>query len=328
MIRVCFLLLCCTFFTTASVRAQKVRISADNEAIMRAQQDTLQILAEKIVRGRDEATRQQANDSFIPRLVRALKTPASFYFRFDSLKTISVQYPADSAFRIFSWGVEQETTFFRHYGAIQMRTEGGELKLFPLFDASDYINNPDTITSNKNWYGCLYYKVLHRRYFNKDYYTLFGWDANNIRSQKKMIDMLTFKEGEPVFGGPFFSFAEDTIPKKARNRFILEYKKEATISLSYNPEMDMIVYDHLISETNQPSKPSTFVPDLDYEGFKWKAGKWVHIEKVFHDALPQGKVPVDQPLNQRQKRMTNPRTAEEINESIQDSKKPKGKKQK
>ncbi|ACU60579.1 hypothetical protein [Chitinophaga pinensis] len=327
MIRTCFLLLCCTFLSYTGLQAQKVRISPANEEVLRKQQDSLQVLSDLILRGRDEAIRQNANDRFIPKLVQALKTPYSFYFRFDSLTTISIQYPADSAFRIFTWGLEQETSFYHHYGAIQMRTEGGELKLYPLFDRSDYINNQDTITNNKEWYGCMYYKVQHRRYFNKDYYTLFGWDANNIRSQKKMLDMLTFKDGEPVFGGPFFSFAEDTIPKKTRNRIILEYKKDATISLSYNPEMDMIVYDHLISETNQPSKPSTFVPDLDYEGFKWKAGKWMHIEKVFHDALPQGKVPVDQPMNQKQKRMMDPRTAEDINEGLQQPKKPKGKKQ-
>jgi hypothetical protein len=290
---------------------------------MRSQQDSLQILSELILRGRDESTRQDANDRFIPKLVQALKTPHSFYFKFDSLTTISIQYPADSTFRIFTWGLELETSFYHHYGAIQMRTEQGELKLFPLFDDSDYMNNTDTVAGNKNWYGCLYYKVLHRRYFNKDYYTLFGWDPNNVRSQKKLLDMLTFKEGQPVFGGPYFSFAEDTIPKKTRNRFILEFKKDATISLSYNPEMDMIVYDHLISESNQPSKPSTLVPDLDYEGFKWKAGKWMHIEKVFHDALPPGKLPVEQPMNQKQKKMTKPRTAEEINEEILETKKPK-----
>ena len=324
MIRACLLLLCCTFFLYTGLQAQRTRISPANETAMRSQQDSLQILSEAILRGKDEATRQQANDRFIPKLVQALKTPYSFDFKFDSLTTISIQYPADSTFRIFSWGLEQETSFYHHYGAIQMRTEGGELKLFPLFDYSDYMNNTDTIANNKGWYGCLYYKILQRRYFNQNYYTLFGWDANNFRSQKKLLDMLTFKDGQPVFGGPFFSYMEDTIPKKTRNRFILEFKKDATISLSYNPDMDMIVYDHLISETNQPSKPSTFVPDLDYEGFKWKAGKWVHIEKVFHDALPQGKVPLAAPLNQKQKKMTKPRTAEEINEELQPQpKKPK-----
>ena len=309
--KVRILLLCCLLPGMYEAKAQ--RIKPADETSLREEQDSLKYLSDLILRGRDGDARQDANDRFIPKLVKALKTPNSFYFPFDSITTISIQYPEDSTFRIFSWGVEQESTFWHHYGAIQMRTEDGQLKLFPLFDASDYIVNTDTITDNKNWYGCLYYKILQRHYFNTEYYTLFGWDANNIRSQKKLLDMLSFKDGKPVFGAPLFSYAEDTIPKPTRNRVIIEYKKEATISLSYNSEMDMIVYDHLISETNQPGKPSTYVPDLDYEGFKWKAGKWSHIEKVFHDALPQGKVPLSAPLDQKQKNMMKPKTAEDIN---------------
>ncbi|SEW38782.1 hypothetical protein SAMN05428988_4912 [Chitinophaga sp. YR573] len=306
-------------FIYGSVQAQ--RISAADAASMAVQQDSLHYLSDMILRGKDEQARQEANDRFIPKLVQALKTPYSFNFRFDSLTTVSIQYPQDSSFRIFSWGLELETTFYHHYGAIQMKTDDGKLKLFPLFDNSDYMN-PDTIANNKSWYGCLYYKIIQRHYFNAEFYTLFGWDANNIRSQKKLIDVLMFKDGQPIFGGPFFSFMEDSTPKPTRNRFILEYKKDATIGLSYNAEMDMIVYDHLISESNQKNKPSTFVPDLDYEGFKWKAGKWMHIDKVFHDALPLGKFPVQQPLDQRRKNMMKPQTAEDINaEQLEKAKK-------
>lgn len=111
MIRTCFLLLCCTFLSYTGLQAQKVRISPANEEVLRKQQDSLQVLSDLILRGRDEAIRQNANDRFIPKLVQALKTPYSFYFRFDSLTTISIQYPADSAFRIFTWGLEQETSF-------------------------------------------------------------------------------------------------------------------------------------------------------------------------------------------------------------------------
>lgn len=316
--------LSCLLMVAVNVMGQK--ISTADQATLQTAQDSLKYLSDLILRGRDEGARQKANDEFIPKLVHALKTPNSFYFPFDSVTTISIQYPQDSTFRIFTWGVESETSFYHHYGAIQMRTPDGKLKLFPLFDASDYISNPDTITDNKNWYGCMYYKILQRRFFNVEYYTLFGWDANNVRSQKKLLDMLSFKDGKPVFGAPFFSYAEDTIPKRTRNRMILEYKKDATISLSYNQDMDMIVYDHLISETNQPGKPSTFVPDLDYEGFKWKGGKWTHIEKVFHDALQLGKVPVGQPMDMKRKDLKNPRTAEDINEEIQKNNPPRKKK--
>lgn len=279
-------------------------------------QDTLQVLSMDIFGGKGDDGRERAKDAFIPMLVRALKTKYSFRFPFDSLKTISIQYPQDSTFRIFTWALERENGFYRHFGAIQMNTADGQLKLFPLFDASDYITNTDTIADNKSWYGCLYYAVIHRHYFNQEFYTLFGWDANNPRSQKKIVEMLTFKNGTPVFGGPFFSFAEDSTPKPTRNRFIIEYKKESTATLNYNKELDMIVYDHLISETNEPAKKFTYISDMDYEGFKWQAGKWMHVNKIFHDAIPMGKgAPTPQPLDQKKKIMTQPKSAEDYQEA-------------
>ena len=60
--------------------------------------------------------------------------------------------------------------------------------------------------------------------------------------------------------------------------------------------MDMILVDHLISESEQPELPWTFIPDGDQEGFKWENGKWVHIDKVFTLKLEDGQAPVGDPL--------------------------------
>ncbi|CAL1517634.1 hypothetical protein [Chitinophaga sp. MM2321] len=295
-------------------------------ARLQKDQDTLQYLSQEIFSGKGDEGRGKAVDQFIPTLVRALKTPHSFRFPFDSLKAVSIQYPQDSTFRIFSWALEAETGFYRHFGAIQMNTADGQLKLFPLFDVSDYITNTDSITNNKAWYGCLYYNIIQRHYFNQEFYTLFGWDANNPRSQKKIVEMLTFKNGEPVFGGPFFSFSEDSVKQPTRNRFIIEYKKESTATLNYNKELNMIVYDHLISETNEPAKKFTYVSDMDYEGFTWKAGKWVHVNKIFHDAIPVGKgAPAPMPLDQKKKSMTHPKSVEDFNTDQQKAKQPRKK---
>jgi hypothetical protein len=58
----------------------------------------------------------------------------------------------------------------------------------------------------------------------------------------------------------------------------------------------MIILEHLESETNEPSKKWTFIPDGDYEGFKWKNGKWLHINKVFNQVTPEGKEPIPNPI--------------------------------
>lgn len=300
------------FFTVHTAMSQ--RLPAGSLTELQQRQDTLRIMSYEIINGKTQEVRTARNDAFIPALVKALKTPYSFYFPFDSLTTMAKVYPADSTFRIFTWPLENDNSTFRHFGVIQMNTKDGSLKLFPLFDNSDFTTNPDTITNHRGWYGCLYYAMIQRRYFNAEYYTLFGWDANNLRSQKKIAEMLTFKDGEPVFGGPFFSFVEDTVRKPTRNRFILEYKRDAAAGLNFNPEASMIIYDHLISETGEEVKKHTLVPDMDYEGFKWQAGKWVHVEKIFHDALEKGKVPVGVPLDKSKSNLREPKTYDEIAE--------------
>lgn len=306
--RAILVFLCC--FALSDALAQ--RLSAGDRASLDALQDSLRAMSYDIINGKTESLRQQRNDAFIPQLVNVLKTKYSFYYPFDSIRTMAKVYPKDSSFRIFTWPLESDNSTFRHFGVIQMNTKDGSLKLFPLFDNSDFSYNTDTITNNKGWIGCLYYGIIQRHYFNAEYYTLFGWDANSQTSQKKIAEMLTFKNGEPVFGGPYFSFAEDTVPKPTRNRFILEYKRDAVATLNYDPEMDIVIFDHLISETGEDQKRHTYVPDLDYEGFKWKAGKWVHIEKVFHDALQLGKFPIGEPMDKRKVDITNPRTLEDI----------------
>ena len=79
-------------------------------------------------------------------------------------------------------------------------------------------------------------------------------------------------------------------------RFLLEYQKDAHARMVYDPDLNMIVFDHLISESNEPQKKYTLIPDGDYEGFKWQNGKWVHVEKLFNQQLKDGQAPRPQPL--------------------------------
>ncbi len=62
------------------------------------------------------------------------------------------------------------------------------------------------------------------------------------------------KKQEPVFGGPFISFKEDSVQRPVQARFNMEYKKEASTLLNYDKDLDLIVFDHLISETDEPKR--------------------------------------------------------------------------
>ena len=143
----------------------------------------------------------------------------------------------------------------------------------------------------------MYYNIIQTEHNGKKYYTLFGFDAHSVRSNKKWIEVLTFdNNNRPVFGGPIFTFENDSIKRKPLNRFSIEYKKDASTMVNYDPDLKLILVDHLVSETDEPELSYTFVPDGDYEGFKWVNGKWQHIDKVFHEKLEDGDFPVPDPV--------------------------------
>jgi hypothetical protein len=100
---------------------------------------------------------------------------------------------------------------------------------------------------------------------------------------------------QPVFGADF-SFAADSVKRPVQKRFYIEYKKEASTFVNWDPDLNLIIVDHLISETDEPDKPYTFVPDGDSEGFAWKGGKWMHIDKVFDYKLQDGQAPLPDPV--------------------------------
>ena len=276
-------------------RCLEAQLRETDLSLLRTEESRLHGLARQMINGPMTDTRVHALQQFIPQLVKTLKTPYSYSYPFDSLKEISIQYPRDSSFRIFTWALQESLGQYRFYGALQLKTRDGTLKLFPFFDNSAYTLDPtDTITSNKAWIGALYYRILETYYRGKPTYTLFGWQGSSYLSNKKLLDILSFRKGRPVFGAPKFVFARQGKSPQVQNRFILEYKSDGNASLNYDPRLQEIVYDHLVSINGQPQKKFTLVPDGTYEGFKWIAGRWVHENSVFPQT--RGKTPVPQPM--------------------------------
>lgn len=249
-------------------------------------EDSLASIAYTIIEGDTEYDRAKACFQFIPVLVKALKLPNSFNYPFEKLKTISIEKPEDNSFRMFTWVLQMNNKTFRFYGAIQINTEDTQLKLFPLYDYSDSIQNPlDATLSNERWYGALYYKILQVKHRKSTYYTLLGWDGNNAMSRKKIADVLYFdNEGKPVFGAPIFEIKEeDEEETTIKNRIIVEYKVDAGVTFNYYPPEDILIHDHVIApDEKSKGLKFTYIPDGTYVGYKWKKGKWNFVEKVFN----------------------------------------------
>jgi hypothetical protein len=285
-------------FLFFAVSANSQNFTAAELRMLKQKEDTLQRLAKNLIVDSLAAGRMRNDSLFIRTLVRTLQIKNAFYYPFDSVQGISKLYAPDSTFRIFSWALSFDDYYSRQRAAIQYKTSDGSLKLIPLKDFSEFTDKPiDSVRSKNNWIGAVYYNIIKTEHKGKNYYTLFGIDNNSVQSNKKWIEVLSFNErGEPVFGGPYFSFEQDSLKRPTQSRFSIEYKKDASILVNYVPEEDLILVDHLVSETNEDDKPHTFIPDGDSEGFKWENGKWVHIDKVFNFKLEDGQAPVPDPM--------------------------------
>lgn len=285
-------------FSFLLVNAGAQKINPGELKILRAKEDSLKNLSYHLNTDSLPQERMLADSAFTKTLIRALQIRHSFYFPFDSVLGVSKLYAPDTSFRLITWNLSFNDYYSRQRGAIQFRTTDGSLKLIPLRDASEFTNKPeDSVRTRGNWIGAMYYNMIKTQHRGKNYYTLFGFDNNNAQSSIKWIEVMYFNEkNEPVFGGPFFSYEKDSLPKPVRYRFALEFKKNTRVLVNYIEELGMILVDHLVSESDQPELPWTLVPDGDQEGFKWENGKWVHIDKVFTLKLEDGQAPVGDPL--------------------------------
>jgi hypothetical protein len=288
------------FLLSSIASAQK--ITPSDLKLLTKKEDSLKALAKNLIVDSLTAGRMRNDSLFVRTLIRGLQVKNSFYYPFDSIKGISKVYAPDSTFRIFSWSLSFDDYYSRQRGAIQFRTADGSLKLVPLRDYSEFTSNAnDSVRTKDTWIGAVYYKIIRTQYNNKNYYTLFGFDNHSVRSNKKWIEVMTINEkNQPIFGGPFFTFEKDSAKRPVQYRYSIEYKKEASTFVNYDDELKLILVDHLISETDEPDKPYTFIPDGDYEGFEWKGGKWVHIHKVFHQKLEDGQAPVPNPILEKE----------------------------
>ncbi len=240
-------------------------------------QDSLRYLGNKFINDSTETLRLSANAEFIKTLVKALKVPTSYNYPFDSLKSIHILNSPDSRFRILTWDVQFNDGSYRFFGTIQINT-GDKLQLYPLIDYSSFIKNAeDTVTNNTKWFGAIYYNIIPIYADQKPYYVLLGWKGNNIHSNKKVIETFSFdRDNKPVFGMPVFEGNN-----KTRNRVVFEYARQTSMLLKYESEKHLIVFDNLAPPDKKlKDKPETYGPDLSYNGYQFKDGKWAFVDNI------------------------------------------------
>jgi hypothetical protein len=130
--------------------------------------------------------------------------------------------------------------------------------------------------STEDWYGKLYYQIVTTRYKRKDYYTLLGMDFNDSRSTIKSVEVLTIQRNQPVFARDMFFNGRDKV-----DRVVLEYTDRVSISVRYDPGMEMITYDHLAPlHAVYVNNYEFYAPDGSYDGLEFEGGVWNYRKDI------------------------------------------------
>jgi hypothetical protein len=221
----------------------------------------------------DGSKKNKSEKDFCDSLAACLKVEGSFFYAFDTLKHIGRIQSADKKLNIFSWNIPQKNGYNNYYSIIQYYSKKDkQIYVYPLMEEVGQLKrNPQAVNEVNHWAGVLYYKIVETKYKGQVYYTLLGFDFNDILTNIKTIDVLTFNEQNyPIFPQRLFVYNG-----KPQNRIVYEYNERAQMMLEYNEHMKMIVADHL-----SPSRPTMegqyqfYGPDFTYEGFSFEEGAW------------------------------------------------------
>lgn len=274
--------------STFSSFGQRVKVSQSDSTYIdsiRNYEYQLEGLSYNIINGSDKVERITSCYYFIETLKTALQIPNSFDYDFDLLKTVSSITSEDDKFRVFTWNLLLDSGKYMYFGAIQMNNPDS-LELYGLYDSSDY--NRNVIYGqfdNRHWMGGLIYQIHHYRWKKKDYYITFGWDGQDAKTNRKVIDVLWFdNEGKPNFGEEIFDFDGDL-----QSRIIFDFNDRAAMLCRYDDHEEAIVFANLV-----PINPmmkgvyQNYVPDGTYDYLRFEKGVWRRYKMVFDDRRKHG----------------------------------------
>ncbi len=218
------------------------------------------------------------NQKFIETLSEELGDKSSLENSYAELKSVSIQTSPDKTYRIFTWFTVHKNGYQCH-GLVQSTIKKSKPPVVTkLNDQGEDLRSAQYKTLYaKNWFGALYYDMIPFKIKGKKYCLLLGFNPGDGLSHKKVVDIVqVMANGQPKFGAPVFE--KD---RKMASRIILEYDARAKVSLRYNEETKLIVFDHLV-----PLRPELtdqypfYVPDLSYDAFELEKESWVYKPDV------------------------------------------------
>jgi hypothetical protein len=243
-------------------------------------EDSLNVLLERVRATKDLAVQDSLHTQFYELFKSFVEENDVFDYPFTKLSDgMGTLVSPDNTFRLLNWNVEYGEHEEQKYYCFILNKDpkNGGYTVIELKDRSALASNPEMGQyTEKNWYGCLYYKIIPLDKGGTKVYTLLGWDGNDMLSTKKIIETMSFQGLKKVkFGLPIFKIEDDN----SKRRIIFQYSSQSTMSLKYSviDKKHVLIYDHLSPQAPHLHEfKEWYVPDGSFDSMIWTNGKWVY----------------------------------------------------
>ena len=207
-----------------------VTLYGQNKQAMQESQNQLCRLFNLVATAPTDNERYLASEEAVSTLARALDMEDSQRWQWSLPQSVSVLTSPDGKLRIFSWAVINDEGEFECFGAIQYYNEREEEYQYQmLHDHSETIMNREESTLSADmWLGAIYQELIQTSCDGHTIYTLLGWNGVDNITDRRIIEPISIRNGNPQFGAPVF--------RRQRNirRVVLEYRGDAAVNMTYD----------------------------------------------------------------------------------------------
>lgn len=237
--------------------------------------DTPQVLEKlygRLLSNYNDIDRLRINDSIRFIIDSYVKSDTVFNHRFKNLRYLGQITSPDSLLKIVTWNLVLGSGQSRYFCYFIRKTEPGkENRIYRL--TATYREEPvktDTIYTEPDWYGALYYDIKPYIINDKKCWILLGIDYGNPSISRKIIEVLSFTpDASIIFGKKWFASGE-----KIKFREVFEYASTGMMSLRFISDIS-IVFDHLV-----PFSPvlkddrQYYGSDYSFDAYNFENGLW------------------------------------------------------
>ena len=121
------------------------------------------------------------------------------------LTTFPILTSKNKKLRIINWYIPLSNNINKYFAIVQYYNNRKEYKVEYLKPLEGEVKSANSLKlNNSQWIGALYYSLTSFKRGKKEYYLLLGWDGNDDRTDKKIIDVLSISKSINIWCAYFF----------------------------------------------------------------------------------------------------------------------------